>query len=363
MNPQLRVGLLALVCTVAIGSATAQTRTIVTGGAAAAPGAHVGSAGATEGTAVVLWDQSATPAAFGFVDQVFSDAATYDTFEVHDISTGGAVWNVTEVTTSYTQGNGTWSAATITSASLQVYPKTGTLPSNATDNPPEYIVPATLVAVGLTSWDLVADTSGIAELQCIQGDYWIGLTPNTTFALHGQEFHWATAVIGDISAYRNPGGAFGLGTLWGPLTDFDPAGTSAPNYDGTILLKGDVLVDTWVDLGGGLASTHWGVIATAAGTGISCVGQTVSVSCIGCGPPFGTTNLVIGATVINLPFKGGVMVPKPDLYFALPTGAAGDVLLTTPWPVGAPAGFVFTMQFWQNEPPWSASNALEVTAQ
>jgi hypothetical protein len=72
---------------------------------------------------------------------------------------------------------------------------------------------------------------------------------------------------------------------------------------------------------------------------------------------------VIGLFNISLAFKGGTMVPSPDLLVQLPTGAAGDFSIPFGWPPGLPAGLKLYLQLWQNEPPWSASNGLEVTAE
>lgn len=306
---------------------------------------------------IVLWDQSAIDGTNAFVDQVFTDLGQYSSFIVNDVSTGCAAWNVTQVTTYFTKGIGAWSPATVTTANLQVYPKTGALPA-AGELPPEYTVPINLVDLG-TNWAAVADTSGIAELQGISGDFWIGLTPITAFGVNGQEFHETTVpTVGDVSAWRNPGGGFGLGTAWNPLSLL---GTPP---EATILLEGFV-TDTWVDLGGGLASPAWGVIPAATGSGLACPDTRVEVDVVNSGPAFGFTNLVVGGSAIDAPFKGGILVPAPDyLFLGIPTGAQGNVSLGARWPFGIPAGMQFWFQFWASEGGglWSASNALRVTA-
>ena len=122
--------------------------------------------------------------------------------------------------------------------------------------------------------------------------------------------------------------------------------------------------DTWVTygLGTALLSTFWGDFPTAAGSGLASAGTQVTISGQHCGPPAAGTTLVIGIDNISLSFKGGTMVPSPDLLLGLPTGGAGNIALPITWPTGLPAGFKLYLQFWQNEPPWSASNGLEVTA-
>jgi len=319
--------------------------------------------GAELGTAV-LWDQT-TFSAIAWLDQVFTDDTASSGFQVSDVSTGGATWNVTKVTTYFTQGvAGTWSPGTITSGNLQVYPKTIALPADLPDVAPEYTVPITLVDDGGFTWRVEADTSGIAELQCITGDYWIGLTPITNYAVDGQEYHWVSAAVGVESAFRNPGGGFALGTGWMGVSSIDTISSGGP-YEGAITLEGTVVPDTWVDLGPGtgLASTFWADIPLASGTGAACFGSTVTVSGFHCGAPFAGTNLVVGFSALNLPFKGGTLVPAPDLVIGLPTSINGNISVPFAWPGGVPPGFTFSMQFWQNEPPWSASNGLQVTSQ
>ena len=324
-----------------------------------------GTTGVEEGVSVVLWDQTD----FGltaWIDQVFTDFPNSSSFQVADISTGSDVWQVNKVTTYFTQGiAGSWSPATVTSGNLQVYSKSAALPSNGADLAPEYTVPITLVDEGGFTWRVEADTTGIPELQCITGDFWVGLTPITNFAVDGQEYHWTVSAINDETALRNPGGAFGLGAGWVGLSGLDGASTGPP-YEGAIKLEGSVLAETWVDFGPGtgLLSPFWGDIPLAAGSGFACAGETVTVTAFHAGPPFGTTILIMGFSTLFIPFKFGTLVPNTDVViYGVPTSSNGDITLMTPWPVGVPPGVKLSIQFWQNESPWSATNGIEVTAQ
>ncbi|MHC5209265.1 MAG: hypothetical protein ACYTG2_00935 [Planctomycetota bacterium] len=321
-----------------------------------------GAGGTAEGTAI-LWDQTDF-APHGWLDQVFTDLPTSSGFQVNDVSTSGNTWKVNKVTTYYTRGiAGSWTPETVTTAALQIFPKTGALPDDGTDLPPETIVPITLVEDSGVLWRVEADTSGVAELASITGEYWIGLTPITDFSVDGQEYHWVTTAVGAETAFRNPGGAFGLGSGWIALSGVDGTATGPP-YEAAITLEGDVLSGSWLDLGPGtaLASVFWGDLPTAAGSGTASEGSIVTLSALHCGPPSAGTTLVVGLFNISLSFKGGTMVPSPDILLPLPTGAAGDVAIPFAWPAGLPPGFKIYLQFWQNEPPWSATNGLEVTA-
>lgn len=195
-----------------------------------------GHGGLGQGTSsdAVLWDQSSYDAsAAAGVDQEFGDFASYSSFLVNDISTGGAAWNVSKVTSYFTKGFGFWSGA-ITSGKLQVYSKSGALPA-AGDVPPEYKVNISFADLG-NAWAVSADTSGIAELQGISGDFWVGLTPTADFGVYGQEFHMqATSDVGNNTAFRNPGGAFGLGTGWTDWSVLGAAGDAAVLLEGTVV--------------------------------------------------------------------------------------------------------------------------------
>ncbi len=72
---------------------------------------------------------------------------------------------------------------------------------------------------------------------------------------------------------------------------------------------------------------------------------------------------VVGLAGPSVPFKGGVLVPSPDLVLAgLVTDAQGGLTLPATWPAGIPPGFAFWMQEWIVDPAgpagFAASNAL-----
>ncbi len=88
------------------------------------------------------------------------------------------------------------------------------------------------------------------------------------------------------------------------------------------------------------------------------------------GYDFSTAILVAGATRIDQPIAGGVLVPSPDvLWFGLPTGEWGELQASGLWfesgPGGIPPGFEIYLQFWVQHPSYPAgrrpSNALKIT--
>ncbi len=79
-----------------------------------------------------------------------------------------------------------------------------------------------------------------------------------------------------------------------------------------------------------------------------------------------TASLVVGFSAANAPFKGGILVPSPDLVFSgIPTGAAGAFELTSSWPAGVPSGFEIFLQVWLADGAgtlgFAASNGLQIT--
>lgn len=195
-----------------------------------------GAAGSLFAPRAVLFNQTTTDGS-NFVDQAFSDFPDFVTGIVDDFSTGGQEWNISHVTTYYTKGNpgSNWGPG-ITSGQLSFYSKSGASPGGADLLGNLGSVAVTLVDLG-TVWAVVADVSGVGALQGINGDFWIGLTPNAGFATFGQEFRLLNAVAnGDSAHRRNIGGGFGLGTDWS-----DNFAASGVGRDATFTLEGEIV--------------------------------------------------------------------------------------------------------------------------
>ena len=56
--------------------------------------------------------------------------------------------------------------------------------------------------------------------------------------------------------------------------------------------------------------------------------------------------LFAGLDALNAHFKGGVLVPSPDLVFLHTTDIAGAIDFGGPWPPGLPGGVTFYAQYW-----------------
>ena len=125
----------------------------------------------------------------------------------------------------------------------------------------------------------------------------------------------------------------------------------------------DACEGTWTDLGHALAGSAGE--PHLAGTGTLIASQALTLTLTSALPSSSAT-LIVGLVSINAPFKGGVLVPKPDvLIFGLPTGPAGTLPLTAHWPGGLPPSFTISFQYWIVDAAGpvglSASNGLGAT--
>lgn len=117
----------------------------------------------------------------------------------------------------------------------------------------------------------------------------------------------------------------------------------------------------WTDLGQGLAGTG-GQVPALSGSGDLTPGSSNQIDLTNA-LASSSTNLVLGLSTLNVPFKGGVLVPTADfLYLGLPVSGSGGQSVPFTWPVGIPAGTPFFMQHWVSDPAapanLSASNGL-----
>ncbi len=136
------------------------------------------------------------------------------------------------------------------------------------------------------------------------------------------------------------------------------AGTSA-DVDGNDVP--DECQGTFVDLGNGLPGTHGTPVLAGSGTLLGGDPITLTVSNARANAAAG---LFLGATPIHAPFKGGVLVPAPDVLIdGLATDGSGDVVLAGTWPTGFPSALSFFYQVWIVDPVgpagFAATNGLE----
>jgi hypothetical protein len=98
----------------------------------------------------------------------------------------------------------------------------------------------------------------------------------------------------------------------------------------------------WQPLGGALAGSAG--LPTLVGQGVIEPGEPVTLQVSNAAPAAAAT-LVIGLDQVNLPFKGGVLVPEPSVLVpGLVTDATGSLELDGVWPAGAATAFL--AQLW-----------------
>jgi len=123
------------------------------------------------------------------------------------------------------------------------------------------------------------------------------------------------------------------------------------------------LGNVWTDVGGGLAGVSGVPVLTAKGEGVYQHGHLLEIANA---KPSTLATQVIGLSTLNAPFKGGLMVPSPDVLLpGIPIDANGELLLAFSWP-HVPSGYALWLQYWipDSAAPkgFSATNALMATA-
>jgi len=149
---------------------------------------------------------------------------------------------------------------------------------------------------------------------------------------------------------------------WAQLGDGTWVSTCAVGFSGDLVIRALVQVlDTgsFVDLGHALTGAFSPELAgngsLAAGAGFDLVLDAM--------PPFTTGMLFVGLSRLDAPFKGGILVPQPQLGVFLPT-VSGGLVLSQSMPPGLPPVTSLYLQFWAPDvggpAGLSATNALEL---
>jgi hypothetical protein len=124
-----------------------------------------------------------------------------------------------------------------------------------------------------------------------------------------------------------------------------------------------VPIGSWVNLGLGLSGTSG--IPVLTGAGYLQATSPIALS-LAQAKPFALAPLVVGIANLSAPFKGGTMVPTPDLVFPLFTDFFGAGGFGGAWPAGVPSGLQLFFQWWVQDPAgpkgFAASNAVQAAA-
>jgi hypothetical protein len=113
----------------------------------------------------------------------------------------------------------------------------------------------------------------------------------------------------------------------------------ADGYVARMLLK-----TTWTALGGALAGSNG--TPQLSGSGSLASGTPVTLL-LRHAKPSGVATLLLGLNPLSAPFKGGTVVPTPDILLAgLRVDGQGMLSLASTWPPGVPSDFAIYSQFW-----------------
>jgi len=157
---------------------------------------------------------------YRMVNQDFPDFPTYSSYLVNDVVVPAQGWCVDGIriyvsNSNEAQGFSSWVGA-VTVGVLNVFPDDGALDSEDPTLGAPVIVACEETVIG---GDVLSITTTGLDLELAQGTYWIGLCPEAGFSELNQEFTWGIGEglsDGASTEFRNPGGAFGLGTGWAP---------------------------------------------------------------------------------------------------------------------------------------------------
>ncbi len=123
-------------------------------------------------------------------------------------------------------------------------------------------------------------------------------------------------------------------------------------------------IGSWVDSGGSLQGDPAFPAPMMTGSGPLVDDGPIGVSLLEA-LPGAPAYIVVGASEINAPFKGGLLVPAPNLIIILPS-TPGQLHMSGVWPAGMPSGMAISFQTWVADPSgpagFTASNGVRATA-
>lgn len=182
---------------------------------------------------------------------------------------------------------------------------------------------------------------------------------------------WDVFVDVPVPGYVPVESRFGFGARSGSVTnetrvdqvlfrDLTPGVTGDANGDGIV----DACQGQWIDQGGGLAGVAGEPRLTGTGSLEGGQYQLLQVKEAAAPAP---AYIVVGLGLLQAPFKGGLMVPTPDLivggFQTIDTGGGvGSFGEAFQWPMGVPSGAELHFQAWIADPVapvgFSATNGL-----
>lgn len=177
--------------------------------------------------AEVLWDQSTfDPFGPGFFNSESGEPPLGITMHtVSDVTVDGGGWTIDSITTYFSSIDPGWGFG-IVDGYVHVFPKTGPLPVDGTDDP---TMSAVVAMTGTFVTDHIEVSVSGLNITLAPGEYWIGITPIAPSGFFGPEIQLSSIVlVGDSSPSYDP---FGFPTAgWLNFT---------PDADATIRIEGE----------------------------------------------------------------------------------------------------------------------------
>ena len=213
---------------------------------------------ASAAQADVLWNQAPAfdnTSLFGFPNRVtVSDAI----FAMTDVTVPAGGWTINSVSSYFTDFSFN---PTVTQAVLNIFPKTGALPTSSNDPRPSptgqgtLTVPVDVRDIGGSSQQpvMIITAAGLS-INLAPGDYWIGLTPTLNSGPFGSDSAWpAETQIGSQSVARGFGAGPGAAFPWSTVESLG----GSPNSDLALTVTGVPAPSSLALLGAaGLLSTR-----------------------------------------------------------------------------------------------------------
>jgi hypothetical protein len=128
--------------------------------------------------------------------------------------------------------------------------------------------------------------------------------------------------------------------VWANLCSFGVSGDLA--IRATAIVGGGAGAGPIIDHGNGLAGNF---APTLSGSGSLAPAGSFDLDLAGM-PPFTSGPMFFGFVLLNVPFKGGTLVPVPTLSITLPTGTGSFTLGPNTMPPAVPSNFSIYLQSW-----------------
>lgn len=238
-------------------------------------------------------------------------------------------------------------------------------------------------SIGLGNWDgdaFFMDTTTLNKTFIGQLNAgWVGIPEDITEAgdrivgfdvsgLSTEGWTWTPGGgMQSLSSYFTGLGATGVPAVVNVATAMSDDGTVIVGRAGFFPSQGfifDATPPVWQDVGNGLAGVAG--VPTMVGGGDQTVGSLTTLD-VSSAAPSASAWLIVGLSDLSAPFKGGVLVPNPDIIIGpFGTSAGGALSLSSSWPPNVPSGTEAWWQMWIQDAAavknFSATNGLLSTS-